>query len=228
MPVAFFDLDRTLIRVNSGKLWVGYELRHGRLSRWQATRAAAWIFGYHLGYTKMEAVLQEGIGTLVDQTEDEVRARSRTFYEEEIRESFRPAARGVLARHREEGHTLALLTSSTEYLCAPVMEDLGISHVLCSRFEVVDGRFTGRADGPLCFGDGKLHHAQKFLTELGERMEDAWFYTDSASDLSVLEAVGHPVAVHPDPRLKRLALKRGWPVARWDETEPTAEPRARP
>ena len=86
------------------------------------------------------------------------------------------------------------------------------------RFEVRDGRFTGRAAGPLCFGEGKLTHARQLSDALGERLEDAWFYTDSSSDLAVMDLVGHPVAVHPDPRLRRLAKKRGWPVADWDRT----------
>ncbi len=216
MPIAFFDLDRTLIRVNSGKLWVGFELRSGRLTRWQAARAAAWIFGYHLGYTRMEAILEEAIGSLADQDEEEVRTRTRRFYDDEVRGTFRPGGLAAIERHRAEGHILALLTSSSSYLSASVMEQLGIPHALSNRFEVREGRFTGLAEGPLCFGEGKLTHARALADELGERLEEAWFYTDSASDLAVMDAVGHPVAVHPDPRLRRLAIKRGWPVEDWD------------
>ena len=217
MALAFFDLDRTLITVNSGKLWVRSELREGRVSRWQATRAAMWIFGYHLGYTKMEAVLSDAIATLADQAEADVRARTHTFYAAEVRATYRPGARAVVDGHRVRGDTLALLTSSSNYLAEPVQADLDIPHALCNRFEVVEGRFTGRPSGVLCFGEGKLVHARALAESLGERLEDAWFYTDSASDLAVLDAVGHPVAVHPDPRLRRIAASRGWPVVAWDD-----------
>lgn len=224
MALALFDLDRTLITVNSGKLWVKSELRGGRLSRWQATRAAMWIFGYHLGYTKMEAVLADAIATLTDQDEEAVRTRTHAFYAAEVQATYRARARAVVESHRARGHTLALLTSSSNYLAEPVMADLGIPHALCNRFEVVDGRFTGKPSGALCFGEGKLTHARALAESLGEKLEDAWFYTDSASDVSVMEVVGHPVAVHPDPRLRRIATSRGWRIEDWDEVEASGPP----
>ena len=215
MPLALVDLDRTLLSVNGGSLWVREELREGRIGRWQATKAAAWIFGYHLGYSKVERVIEEGIATLAGQEEAEVRVRTAAFYRREIASRFRPRAREVVERHRAQGHQLALLTSSSLYLAEPVMEDLGIPHALCNRFEVVEGRFTGRPQLPLCFGTGKLAHARALAEALGEDLADAAFYTDSASDLAVLEIVGHPVAVHPDPRLARIARKRGWRIEDW-------------
>lgn len=219
MPIAFFDLDRTLLSVNAGRLWVRAELREGHLTRWQAARAAAWIFGYHLGYSRMERILEEGVATLAGQDEATLRARTRAFYEREVATTFRRRARAVVERHRAEGHALVLLSSTSPYLAEPVCDTLGLAHALCNRFEVVEGRFTGRPVAPLCFGAGKLAHAEALARELGERLEEATFYTDSASDLPVLEKVGRPVAVHPDPRLLRIAQRRGWAIEDW-EREP--------
>lgn len=216
MGIAFFDLDRTLLTVNAGKLWVRAELRAGKLSRWQAARAAAWIFGYHLGYSRIERVLAEGIATLAGEEEAALRARTRAFYDREVAPTFRRRARAVVEAHRARGDHLALLSSTSPYLAEPVVEALGLDHTLCNRFEVEGGRFTGRPVLPLCFGAGKLDHARALAESLGERLEDATFYTDSASDLPVLEAVGRPVAVHPDPRLARVAARRGWALEDWD------------
>lgn len=219
MALALFDLDRTLLSVNAGQLWVRREMRLGYIGRWQATKAAAWIFGYHLGFSRIEKVLQDAIGTLTGTSEEAVERRTRAFYEEEVAATYRPRAREVLEQHRARGDRLALLSSTSIYLARPVMESLGIEHALCNRFEVVDGVFTGRATGTLCFGPGKLEHARRLASELGERLEDATFYTDSASDLAVMEVVGTPVAVHPDPTLARIASKRGWRVEDWGTTE---------
>jgi HAD superfamily hydrolase (TIGR01490 family) len=216
VALALFDLDRTLISVNAGQLWVRNELRSGRIGRWQATRAAVWIAGYHLGFSRVERVLEDAIATLEGVSEAEIDARSLAFYEQEMAGTYRPGAREAVERHRARGDTLALLTSSSIYLARPVQEALGIPHALCNRFEVVDGVFTGQPIRPLCFGPGKLDHARRLAEELGEDLANASFYTDSASDLSVLEAVAEPVAVHPDPRLARLAKKRGWRVEDWD------------
>jgi HAD superfamily hydrolase (TIGR01490 family) len=215
MPVAFFDLDRTLLSVNAGQLWVRREMRLGYIGRWQATKAAAWIFGYHLGFSRVERVLEDAIATLSGEREADIVARTLAFYEEEVAATFRPRAREVVERHRARGDTLALLSSTSPYLADPVMRALGIDHALCNRFEVKDGVFTGRPAGTLCFGNGKLTYARDFVDRLGERLEDATFYTDSASDLAVMEAVGQPVAVHPDPTLARIAARRGWRVEDW-------------
>jgi HAD superfamily hydrolase (TIGR01490 family) len=215
MALALFDLDRTLLAVNAGQLWIRSELREGHLSRWRATKAAVWIAGYHLGFSRVERVLEDAVASLAGSVEADVVARTDRFYAREIAHTYRARAHAVVERHRAEGHTLALLTSTSIYLAQPVLTELRIPYALCNRFEVLDGRFTGRTDGALCFGAGKLLHARALAAELGERLEDATFYTDSISDRAVLEAVGHPVAVHPDPRLHRLARRRGWAIEDW-------------
>lgn len=220
MAIAFFDLDRTILSVNAGQLWVRRELRLGYVGRWQATKAAAWIFGYHLGFSRVERVIEDAIATLAGTAEDEIRGRTQRFYDEEVAGTYRPRAREAVERHRARGDVLALLTSSSNYLSAPVQEELGIEHALCNRFEIEGGVFTGRPLGTLCFGAGKLQHARELSDRLGERLEDAAFYTDSVSDLPVLEAVGHPVAVSPDQRLLRLARRRNWAIEDWGSAEP--------
>jgi phosphoserine phosphatase len=90
-----------------------------------------------------------------------------------------------------------------------VAEDLGLDDVLCNRFEVDEtGAHTGRPVGTLCFGAGKLDYAEVYAGDRGVSLADCWFYTDSFSDLPVLERVGHPVVVNPDPRLRREAERR--------------------
>jgi HAD superfamily hydrolase (TIGR01490 family) len=224
MALALFDLDRTVLAVNSAKLWIRAEVKAGFLTRWQALRAAAWIGTYHAGFTRLESLVEEAIGTLEGSGEADLVARTEAFYLDKIAATVRPGALLALERHRAAGDVIALLTTSSSYLCAPVLRQLGLEHALCNRFEVVDGRFTGRAAGAICFGEGKVTHARAFSEAHGASLADAWFYTDSMSDRPMLEAVGHPIAVNPDPRLRRLALQRGWPVEDWGT--PAARARA--
>ena len=219
MPIAFFDLDRTLISVNSGQLWVAFERREGRIRFSQAARAALWIFGYHLGFSRMEPILEEAIATLAGEEEEVLRERSLRFYRSEVERTFRPGALPAVQQHRAQGHRLALLTSSSIYLSEAVGQSLGISHLCCNEFQVQDGRFTGQPQRPLCFGAGKVIHAERLALQLGEKLEESWFYTDSYSDLPVLERVGHPVVVNPDPALAREARRRGWPLVDWGRSE---------
>ena len=109
-----------------------------------------------------------------------------------------------------------LLTSSSNYVAEQVVRDLALDDFLCSRFEVdADGRYTGRLIEPLCYGRGKVELARRCADTNGVGLASCAFYTDSIADLPMLEAVGEPAAVHPDPKLRRVARQRGWPVLDW-------------
>ncbi|MEZ4474356.1 MAG: HAD-IB family hydrolase [bacterium] len=213
---AFFDLDRTVLDVNSGRLWIRSEVRLGYLGRRQAARAAFHLARYHLGFARIEPVIRDAVATLAGTPEAELAARTEAFYHREVARRVRPGLAGVLARHRAAGEPCVLLTTSSSYLAGLFQRDLGFDDSLCNRFEVAaDGRFTGAPREPLCYGAGKVQVAEAWARARGIRLADCAFYTDSFSDAPMLAAVGRPVAVHPDPRLARLARRRGWPCEAW-------------
>lgn len=216
MAIAFFDLDKTLLAVNSGSLWVRRELALGHITRLQALRAGMHLARYHLGFVALQDALREAITHLAGTGEQHMRERTVQFYEEMVRSQFRPGARRALEEHRSAGHKLVLLTSSSGYMSELVARDLGLDAMLCNRFEVdASGRHTGRPLGEVCFGEGKLYYAQAYASQAGIPLSACAFYTDSYSDLPVMEVVGRPVAVNPDRRLRREALRRGWSVVDW-------------
>jgi HAD superfamily hydrolase (TIGR01490 family) len=214
--VAFFDLDRTLIAVNSATLWLVQELRDGNVSTLDGLRAMTWLARYSLGAANVEHALLATVEGVAGRDEAAVTAGTERFYERQVHPQLRPGGLAALAQHRAQGDLLVLLTSSSEYLSRLIVRDLGLDDYLCTRLEVdADGRFTGKPKGRICFGPGKLEAAETWLAGRGIALGDCSFYTDSASDLPVLEAVGHPVAVNPDVRLARMARQRGWPVVDW-------------
>ncbi|WP_414639375.1 HAD family hydrolase [Archangium sp.] len=216
MAIAFFDLDKTLLAVNSGSLWVRRELALGHITRMQALWASMWLARYHMGFVSMRDALLQAISHLQGTGEQHVRERTVRFYEELVRSQFRPGALRALEEHRSAGDKLVLLTSSSGYMSELVARDLGLDAVLCNRFEVdAAGIYTGRPLGEVCFGEGKRFYAQSYAAQAGVPLSACAFYTDSYSDLPVMEVVGRPVAVHPDRRLRREALRRGWPVVDW-------------
>lgn len=218
MRLAFFDLDKTLLSVNSGSLWVRREVALGHLSKRDALRAMTWLARYHLGFASAEAMVADAVAHLTGTSSAELRERTERFFREEVRATYRPGALEALRRHRAEGRRLVMLTSSSHYLAELVAGELGFDGVLCNRLEVdASGAHTGLVVGGVCFGPGKLPHAQREAARLGVPLRDSTFYTDSYSDLAVLEAVSEPVAVNPDPRLARLARKRGWRVVDWGD-----------
>lgn len=215
MTLAFFDLDLTILAVNSATLWVRRERREGRIKRSTLVEAAFWLGAYHLGLSRVERGVLKAISTLKGADEKDLERRTGLFWEEECLGRVRPGAREALRKHKEQGDRCVLLTSSSIYLSRLACTELGIPEARCTTFELQDGIFTGRANLPLCFGEGKLVHAQASAEQAGESLSQAWFYTDSLTDLPVLEAVGHPVCVHPDPRLAREARRREWEIVTW-------------
>ena len=216
MGIAFFDLDKTLIAANSARLWVRAELREGHISRTQAVVATSWMVRYALGAARLEEAVRAAVAALEGEREAVIRDRTHRFFDREIAQLVRPGAHRALADHRAAGEPCVLLTSSSSYMSEKTVDLLDLDDALCNRFEVVDGLFTGAPMEPLCFGPGKVDHARTYAGERGVDLQDCAFYTDSASDSPLLELVGRPRIVDPDPRLKRRARKRGWPIVDWD------------
>jgi HAD superfamily hydrolase (TIGR01490 family) len=221
MTVAFLDLDKTVLSRNSGALWVRWEVKRGHIRLRDALRAYVWFVRYQLGAAQLENAILEGIRSYAGTREEDVLSRTRAFYERRVRHTVRPGALKAIAEHRRAGERVVLLTSSSNYLAQMVTHQLGLDGFLSTRYEVdASGRYTGRPEGTLCFGAGKVLLARSWGQENGvQTLADCSFYSDSASDLPMLEAVGRPVAVNPDPWLWQIAFRRGWPVRDWGEPE---------
>jgi len=223
LAIAFFDLDLTLLSVNSAVRWVQAERKAGHITRWQALRAALWLVRYRLGFSSLQDALREAILTLKGRPEREVRARTDAFYDKVVRPAFRPGGLAALEERRRLGDRCVLLTSSSNYIAERVARDLGLDGVICNRFEVdTAGLYTGRSAGLLCFADGKREAAEAFCREAGVPLSQCAFYTDSFTDLPVLLAVREPVVVNPDRRLKKWAARRGWRVVDWGAPVPAS------
>lgn len=216
LGAAFFDLDRTLLPEHTGRLWVHRERARGHLSGRQVAEAGLWMGLYHLGLLRARTAFGRALASIAGRAEAEIDADTRAFFDEEVRERFAPAALEALARHRAAGEPCVLLSSTSVYLARCVAGHLGLDDILCMRYEVEDGLFTGRLVEPICYGEGKLVAAEAWCEAHRRSLETSAFYTDSITDLPALERVGRPVCVNPDPRLARVARKRGWVAVRWD------------
>jgi HAD superfamily hydrolase (TIGR01490 family) len=215
MSAAFFDMDHTVLRVNTGTLWMKFLRRRGEIGRLELARAMGWVLKYKLAILDMEALSRRLVAPLAGSLEEEMVEKCRRWYADEVVGTIAASARESIADHRARGDRVVLLTSATPYVAEPLAETLGLDAVLCSRLEVVGGLFTGRIVEPLCFGPGKVQLAQAWAVGQGTSLADCAFYTDSYHDLPMLERVGRPVAVNPDLRLARVARRRGWAIESW-------------
>ena len=210
--IAFFDMDRTVLTDSSGILYMRYLRSHGQVSPRAMLQSMWYAALYKLGLFNYPVVAAKLAQTAADQDEAQTAAVCQHFFDEMLVDYVAEQAVRRIEEHRAQDHVVTIVSASTSYVVAPVAAHLDIEDYLCTRLEVVDGRFTGAIVQPPCYGADKIWHAQQFAQRHDGDLADAYFYSDSLSDLPLLEAVGHPVAVNPDPRLKPLASQRGWPI----------------
>ena len=214
MTLVLFDLDKTLLDCNSATLWVRAELRDGRIGARDALRAGWWILRYYLGLDGGGDAIRLAVARLAGEPEDELAARTERWFEREVRGRLRPGAVAAMDEHRRAGHKLVMATAGSPYLARVAARVWGMSDCICTEFEVREGRFTGQVSS-LAYGAHKAERVSAWALIGGEDLAQAVFYTDSITDLALLELVGRPVVVNPDPRLKRIAQARGWEELDW-------------
>lgn len=127
-------------------------------------------------------------------------------------DEVRPEAKGLLELHRAAGRDTYIVSASPQEMVEPLATSLGMTGGIGTVGEVQDGRYTGTLARPFCYGRGKVDAMEEMADWEGYDLSRCYAYSDSASDLPMLEAVGHPVAVNPDGALTRVAHERGWPI----------------
>lgn len=212
---AFFDLDGTLVTVNSGRLWMEHERRAGRVSTRQFLKGLWYLAGYYAGTIDIDKAMGEALGVVRGEQEQRIRELTLAWFDADVAPYAAPGAWAVLEEHRRKGHLLVLLSSTSPYGAEAAQRLFGLDAVLSTVFEVEDGLLTGHFEPPVCFGDGKVERAERFAASHGIDLDQSWFYTDSGTDVPMLERVGSPRVVHPDLRLRRHARRRGWDVLDW-------------
>lgn len=211
---AFFDLDDTILRADTGTSWMKFRYRRGEIGRRELARTAYWSALYKLAILDVEALADRLVAEIAGQPEAAMQAACEVWHRQDVVPLITDGARAAIEAHRAAGDVLVVLTGATQYAAEPVAAHLGVPHVLSTRLEVEGGRFTGRlaARG---FAAHKVRLAEGFAATRGIDLAASTFYSDSYVDRPMLERVGRPVAVNADLRLGALARSRGWPRLRW-------------
>jgi HAD superfamily hydrolase (TIGR01490 family) len=212
---AFFDLDRTLLR-RSSALALAPSLRdHGLISRSQLAKAAGWQLLFVLRGASHEAVrraAEDGLVVLRGFRPEQMRELVGGALERVLRPLVYQEGLDLVSYHHERGEPAYVVSATLQEIVETIAEDLGFDGALGTVCEVgPDGAYTGRALRAL-HAEAKAECVRSLAEREGYDLDDCTAYSDSHTDLPFLEAVGHPVAVNPDRRLRRIAASRGWRV----------------
>lgn len=213
---ALFDMDRTLLKKDTAALYTRYRRDRGEVGVRDVLQVGWWMFQYTMGVIDAPRVAVKALESFRGREERWLIESCEGWFKEYVLEHVQMKGRQAVDRHRAQGDVVAIVTGATPYAANPLAKELGIETVVCTTLEVDEnGRFTGRPIEPLCYGAGKLELAKRAGDRLGFRVEEATFYSDSITDVPLLEAVKTPIVVNPDRRLRRVAARRGWPVEAW-------------
>src|SRR5688500_11199681 len=211
---ALFDLDRTLMAGTSAFYFARAAYREGMLPlpRLVADGGNALLFRL-LGASdeKSESVRDRILASVAGTPQADLLHFVPAVVEKLI-DKVRPEAQALVDMHMEAGRDVWIISASPVEVVAELAKHLGMTGGLGTESEVVDGMYTGRLAAPFCYGEGKADRIHKLAAERSYDLSKCYAYSDSASDLPMMQVVGHPVAVNPDRALTAVAHRRGWPV----------------
>lgn len=211
--LAIFDIDHTITKHSTGEYFI-LEACRSKVLPWSVLLAAPKVyFAYRFGTINWDSWAGAIAGIENIPRETFVRVAEKAFNTHHLTNIF-PGIKAIIDAYKAAGVPVYLATSSVDIFVEPLAAHLGVDGLLASRLEFADGVSTGRIEGSPVFGPEKSRRMSELLTSLAVAAGDCAFYSDSIHDRPLLEAVGMPVAVNPDWRLRRLARNRGWKILR--------------
>jgi len=210
--IAFYDLDRTILKGNSATALVEESLDRGVMTSGQY-RHAVWLsILYKMNVGNPAKMIYRMLSWMKGLCESDIVHLCEEIYQARIKKTIRPKILESFEMHRSSGAAVVLLSSATSPICEAVNRHLQMDAIICTHLETLNGVFTGHTLGNLVYGAEKKQRMLHFCNEHEALPENAWYYGDSHTDRYVMEAVGNPVAVSPDKRLKKIAIRRKWPI----------------
>lgn len=211
---AFFDLDKTILGTSSSLAFTRPLYDKGLLNRADVVRSAYRQFVFTVGSANHEQIEKmrhylsalvagwdvEHLGQIVLDSLDDI-----------ITPTVHAEAIDLIAEHKAAGRDVVIVSASGSEIVKPIADLLGIEHVIATKLEIEHGRYTGRIQF-YAYGQNKANAMKVFALQQGYDLQDSYAYSDSETDLPMLEVVGHPYAVNPDTKLRETANERGWPV----------------
>jgi len=221
---AFFDLDRTLLRRSSVLALAGSFRERGLISRTHLAKAALWqllFVARGVGAETVRSAAEDGMRFLKGFSVEEMRTLVGDAMEPVLRPLVYAEPLQLVQQHRDRGDRVYVVSATLQEIVEHIADDLGFDGAIGSTCEIVDGVYTGRSLRA-AHGAGKAEAVRELAAAEGFDLAACTAYSDSHTDLPFLEAVGHPVVVNADRKLRAVARERGWPMLEFSKRVPRA------
>jgi HAD superfamily hydrolase (TIGR01490 family) len=218
--IALFDLDHTLLPVDSDHEWGRFLVRLGVVDgAYYEQENERFYNDYKAGKLDIYGFLQFALKPLASHSKHTLDQWHRQFMQEVIEPQIRPEALSLVKKHQDLGDLCCVVTATNSFVTKPIAERFGISHLIATEPEITSPHqpiaFTGNVSGEPNFREGKVTHVEAWLTlhQLSwDTLQKSCFYSDSMNDLPLLDKVQTPIATNPDARLRQLAVDRNWQI----------------
>ncbi len=217
MNLCLFDLDETLLPLDSDHAWGEFMIRIGWVDEAGFRRRNDEFYDqYKAGRLDIHAYIAFATEALRAHSAEDAAAAQAQFMREVIQPALRSSALELVRSHRDRGDRIALVTATNDFVTAPIARAFGIGHLIAVRLgRDAGGTITGRIDGTPSYREGKVARVDEWLRESGSTWRD-WdrisVYSDSLNDLALLERATDAVATNPSASLETLARQRGWRI----------------
>jgi len=213
LALALFDLDNTLLAADSDHLW-GVFLSEENIvdADYYAQENERFYAEYKRGVLDIMEFLRFSLKPLSEHAPDQLYTWREQFLEQKIKHNIASGSAELIAKHRQQGDTLVIITATNAFITRPIADLLGIEHLIATDPQMINGRYTGEVEGIPCFQSGKVERLNSWMLQHGLDLEGSYFYSDSNNDLPLLKEVTYPYAVDPDDTLREFAEQAGWPV----------------
>ena len=213
MALAIFDLDETLISADSDHKWGEFMARKGLVDGdIHKQKNDAFYEDYKAGRLDISAYLEFACSALSAHSMDDLHSYRQEFMDTVMRALILDQGRALVNQHKAAGDYPMVITSTIEFVTAPIVADLGIETLIAPIPEIKDERYTGNIVGTPSFAGGKVIRLKEWLSANDQSLEGSYFYSDSHNDLPLLELVDNPVAVNPDDKLRKVATTNNWQI----------------
>ncbi|OBF86754.1 inhibition of morphological differentiation protein [Mycobacterium sp. 852002-51163_SCH5372311] len=215
---AFFDLDKTIIAKSSTLAFSKPFFAQGLLSRRAVLKSSYAQFIFLLSgadHDQMDRIRAHMTNMCAGWDVAQVKSIVNETLHDIVTPLVFAEAADLIAAHKLCGRDVVVVSASGEEIVGPIARELGATHAMATRMVVEDGKYTGEI-AFYCYGEGKVQAIRELAAREGYALEHCYAYSDSITDLPMLETVGHPNVVNPDRALRREAIERGWPILTFD------------
>jgi HAD superfamily hydrolase (TIGR01490 family) len=217
MNLALFDLDHTILPIDSDHEWGNFLAATGAIDAAAFKKSNdEWYAHYQAGTLDPVKYLAFALGTLARFPRDQLDRWHDQFMQTIIHPALTPAALKLVQQHLDAGDLVAIVTATNSFVTGPIAKAFNVEHLIAARPEMLpDGSLTGKLLGTPTFAEGKITHTEAWLAQMGKTIADferSYFYSDSQNDIPLMSLVTNPVATNPNPKLAAHALAHGWPI----------------